>query len=548
MGGLMLEGIDLQNPAANAQIWEKALRKLRGRLMPPPGNPQPPQKDIDSFVAWMENSLDSNAKGPKAGYVPLQRLNRTEYAASVKALVGVDVKAKDVLPQDIQVEGFDNVAAALRVSPAFLDQYISAARQIAKIAVGDPNRLANVRYSLAASQESGVPLPPGTRGGMRFKHSFPADGEYRINVDLALNLYTGVLENESTLVILLDGKIVFRKPIGGSEDQTLVDKKGAEGRAEIMARFAKIPVRVETGVHDVAVAFMDRSHVESDENVASGFRGIGDLGFGSGTDRMPRLGNGVEIAGPFNPTGVSRTPSRALIFICDPETTGESACARKIAENLARRAFRRPVTAEDVNRLMPFYDLGREKNGTFDFGIEQVVMAVLSSPEFLYRSIRGTGPEGTLSDLELASRLSFFLWNTGPDDQLLTLASAGGLTKPGALDKQVTRMMADPHASSLVTSFAMKWLNITDLDAVKPDPKLFPDTEFNEPLRRDFATEAQEFLHSILLEDRSIGDLLTADYTYLNERLARHYGIPGIYGPQFRKVTLTAKDRRGLLG
>lgn len=546
-GGLVLDGLSLQTPEENAQIWEKALRKLRGRLMPPPGNPQPAQKDIDSFVSWMENTLDARAKGPKAGYVPIQRLNRTEYAASVKALVGVDVKEKDVLPQDIQVEGFDNIAGALRVSPAFLDQYIAAARQISKIAVGNPNRLANVRYSVAASTEAGVALPPGTRGGMRFKHSFPADGEYRLNVDLPLNLYTGILENETTLVILLDGKIVFRKSIGGLEDQTLVDKKGAEGRAEIMARFAKIPVRVETGVHDVAVAFIDRAHVESDENVASGFRGIGDLGFGSGSDRIARLGNGVEVVGPYDPTGVSRTPSRNLIFICDAKLTGELACARKITENLARRAFRRPVTAEDVNRLMPFYELGRENNGSFDFGIEQVVMAVLSSPEFLYRSIRGVN--GNLTDLELASRLSFFLWNTGPDDQLLTLAVAGGLTKPGALDKQVTRMMADSKASSLVTSFAMKWLNIADLEAVKPDPKLFPDpAEFSEPLRRDLSTEAQNFLRSILLEDRSVVDLLTADYTYLNERLARHYGISGVHGPQFRRVTLEDKARWGILG
>jgi mono/diheme cytochrome c family protein len=558
-GGVALDSLNLQTPEENAQVWEKALRKLRGRLMPPPGNPQPAQKDIDSFVTWMENALDTRAKGPKAGYVPIQRLNRTEYAASVKALVGVDVKEKDVLPQDIQVEGFDNIAGALRVSPAFLEQYVSAARQISKIAVGDPNRLANVRYSVAASTESGVALPPGTRGGMRFKHAFPADGEYRINVlDLGLNLYTGVLENESTLVILLDGKIVFRKPIGGPEDQTLVDKKGAEGRAEIMARFAKIPVHVQTGVHDLAVAFMDRSHVESDENVASGFRGLGDLGFGAGSDRTPQLRNGVEIVGPYDPTGVSKTPSRNLIFVCDPRTTGEAqarqgaassndlACARKITENLARRAFRRPVTAEDVNRLMPFYELGRERNGTFDFGIEQVVMAVLSSPEFLYRSIRGVN--GTLTDLELASRLSFFLWNTGPDDELLTLAAAGGLTKPGVVDKQVTRMMADARASSLVTSFAMKWLTLADLEAVKPDPKLFPDTEFNEPLRRDFSTEAQNFLRSVLLEERSVVDLLTANYTYLNERLARHYGIPGVHGSQFRRVELVDKARWGLLG
>src|SRR5262252_2392439 len=386
IGGLALDGLDLQAPAENAQIWEKALRKLRGRLMPPPGNPQPAQKDIDSFIAWMENSLDSNAKGPKAGYVPIQRLNRTEYAASVKALVGVDVNAKDVLPQDIQVGGFDNIATVLTVSPAFLDQYITAARQIANVAVGSPNpKVANVKYSLAASQEGDLPLPPGMRGGMRFKHNFPADGEYRINIlDLSLGLYTATLENESTLVIMIDGKIVFRKPIGGSADQRLADHKGPKGRDEIMSRFTKIPVQVQAGVRDIVVAFIDRSHVESDENVGAGFNGIGALGFGAGNGRMPRLGDGVEILGPYNPTGVSRTPSRALIFVCDPKKAGESACARKITENLARRAFRRPVTSEDLNRLMKFYDAGREGGRSFDFGIGQVVTAILASPEFLY--------------------------------------------------------------------------------------------------------------------------------------------------------------------
>jgi hypothetical protein len=586
IGSLALDGLDLQAAAENAQIWEKALRKLRGRLMPPPGNPQPPQKDIDSFVAWMENTLDSRAKGAKAAYVPIQRLNRTEYAASVKALVGVDVNAKDVLPQDIQVGGFDNIATVLSVSPAFLDQYITAARHIAKLAVGNPNPpVSNVKYGFAANQEGKLPLPPGTRGGMRFKHNFPADGEYRINIlDLSLGLYTATMENESTLVIMIDGKIVFRKPIGGPADQALADRKGPAGRDEIMSRFTKIPVRVEAGVRDVVVAFIDRSHVESGENVAAGFGGVGALGFGAGNGRMPRLADGVEIVGPYNPTGVSRTPSRALIFVCDPaerkparsvsaiarnlkkgpqpqvKTAGESACARKITENLARRAFRRPVTAEDVNALMPFYETVRGGgSGNFDLGIEQVVAAVLASPEFLYRSIRGApDAEVALTDLELASRLSFFLWNTGPDDELLTLAAAGGLTKPGvreaqarqreasSLEKQVRRMMADPRASSLVTSFAMKWLDIADLDAVKPDPMLFP--EFTDQLRRDFSREAEYFLSSILLEDRSVVDLLTAGHTFLNDRLARHYGISGVAGAQFRRVTLAEKERWGLLG
>src|SRR5215471_4004430 len=557
IGGLALDGLDLKTPEENAQIWEKALRKLRGRLMPPPGNPQPPQKDIDSFMAWMENALDSSAKGPKAGYVPIQRLNRTEYAASVKALLGVDVNANDVLPQDIQVGGFDNIATVLSVSPAFLDQYISAARQIAKLAVGSPNpKVANVKHTLAASQEGDLPMPPGTRGGMRFKHNFPADGEYRFNIlDLSLGLYTATIENESTLVIMIDGKTVFLKPIGGPADQALVDRKGPPGRDEIMSRFTKIPVQVEAGVRDVVVTFIDRSHVESDENVAAGFSGTGALGFGSGNGRMPRLGDGVEILGPYNPSGISRTASRALIFVCDPKKTDEAACARKITENLARRAFRRPVTADDGNSLMRFYEAGRSNGGSFDFGIEQVLTAVLSSPDFLYRSIRGVPPargsaapdaEVALTDLELASRLSFFLWNTGPDDELLTLAAAGGLSKPGALDKQVKRMIADPKASSLVTSFAMKWLNLADLDAVKPDPMLFP--EFNDQLRLDFSKEAENFLRSILLEDRSVVDLLTADHTFLNERLARHYGVPGVLGGQFRRVSLTDKERWGLLG
>jgi hypothetical protein len=553
IGGLALEALDLHKAPDDAPTWEKALRKLHGHLMPPPGNPQPPQKDVDSFVAWMEDTLDSHPTGPKAGYVPIERLNRTEYAASVKALVGVDVNPKDVLPQDIQVDGFDNIAVALSVSPAFLDQYIAAARHVAKLAIGDPSgRVSDVKYLISALQNNDEPLPPGTRGGVRFKHNFPADGEYRINIDdLSVGLYTNTMENESTLVIMLDGKIVFRKSIGGPADLDLAERKGPEGRKEIMERFSKIPVQVRAGVHDIVVAFIDRAHVESDENVAAGFGGIGVLGFGNGNGRMARLTDGIEIVGPFHSTGVSQTPSRALIFVCDPNKVGEAPCARQITVNLARRAFRRPVTEEDVARLMPFYEAGRQGGGTFDEGIEQVVAAVLASPDFLYRAIRG--PNGTspnsefaLTDLELASRLSFFLWNTGPDDELLSLAAAGGLTRPGAVEKQVKRMLADPKASSLVTSFAMKWLNLTSLDSVQPDPKLFPT--FNEQLRHDFSEEAEAFIGSILLQDRSVFELLTSNHTFLNERLARLYGVPGVIGSQFREVVVPEPERAGLLG
>jgi len=561
-GGLSLEG----RAWDDAQIWEKALRKLRGHQMPPPGTPQPPQKDVESFVAWMENTRDAaardaQAKIPKAGYVPIQRLNRTEYAATVKALVGVDVNPKEILPQDIQVEGFDNIAAALSVSPSFLEQYVTAARHVAQLAVGNPNpRVSSVKYGIDDNRNPDDPPPPGTRDGIKFKHSFPADGEYRITLnDLNLGPYSNSLVRENTVVIMIDGRIAFRKTIGGAADLSLADRSAGTGRAQILERFSKIPVQVKAGVHDVVVAFVDRSHVETSE-ILEKLQGYGGLtGSNAATDWLPHLLDGVVVAGPFNTTGLSMTPSRALIFVCDPKKTGEPACARQIAESLARRAFRRPVASEDMNRLMPFYETERRNGGTFDQGIEQIVAAVLVSPQFLYRSIRG--PKGVspetefaLTDLELASRLSFFLWNTGPDEELLALASANGLTRPGVpsvLEKQVRRMLADPRAASLVTSFAMKWLNLTTLDQIVPDPKLFPafaKPRDAEQLRHDFSTEVEAFIGSLFSDDRSVVELLTADYTFVNERLARHYGISGVAGAQFRRIALTDKARFGLLG
>jgi hypothetical protein len=557
-GGVSLDGLNLQSAEDNAQIWEKALRKLRGNQMPPPGSPQPPQKDVDSFVAWMENTLDTKSRGPKAGYVPVQRLNRTEYAASVKALVGVDVNPKEVLPQDIQVEGFDNIADALSVSPAFLDQYVTAARHIAQLAVGNPNpRVSSVKYSNIAD-EKGVPanespddpLPLGTWGGIKFKHNFPADGEYQVTMsNLMVGPYSNALVRENTLVIMIDGRIVVRKSIGGAADLSLADRTAGTGRSLIMDRFTKIPVQVKAGQRDVVVAFIERPRVETGEILEKLQDYGGTTGKFAPKDWRPHILEGVVVAGPFNPTGVSTTPSRALIFVCDPRKVGEPACAKQIAENLARRAFRRPVTTEDMNRLMPFYETERRNGGTFDEAIEQIVAAVLVSPQFLYRSIKGGATEGTLTDLELASRLSFFLWNTGPDEELLTLAASKELTRPGVpsnLEKQVRRMLADPRASSLVSSFAMKWLNLTTLDQVVPDPALFP--AFTDQMRREFLTEADLFMNSIFSEDRSVVDLLTTDQTFLNERLAKHYGISGVVGPQFRRVTLTNKERFGLLG
>jgi hypothetical protein len=544
-GGLSLDALNLQAATESPEIWEKVLRKLRGHLMPPPGSPQPAQKDVDAFVGWMENTLDNPLAPPKAGHVPIQRLNRTEYVASVKALVGVDLKATDVLPQDGQVDGFDNIASALTVSPAFISQYVTAARQVAKLAMGNANSaVASTKYTIAPNTNPDVPLPLGTRGGIGFKHNFPADGEYRFTInDLLIGIYASTLENQSTLVVMVDGKTVFRRTIGGPEDWPL-HAKGPKGRAEIMERFAKVPVQVEAGVRDVVVAFIDRSHVESPHNIADPFFDILTLSCSCAPPgRRNRLVDGVVISGPFNPKGISRTLSRDLVLVCDPNATGDSRCAREITENLAHRAFRRPVTADEVTRLLQFYEAARKAGGTFDQGIEQTVAAVLASPNFLYRGIAGVP---VLTDLELASRLSFFLWNMGPDQELLSVAESGNLTKPGVIEQQVRRMLSDPKASSLVRNFAMKWLNLDSLDSVKPDPALFPN--FNDPLRRDFSSEAEAFVTSILLEDRNVVDLLTADHTFLNDRLAKHYGIAGVSGSQFRRVTLTTKERFGLLG
>lgn len=544
IGGLALDAQDLQAAGANADVWEKALRKLRGHLMPPPGSPQPAPPDVDAFVGWMERTLDTQSTGPRAGHVPIQRLNRTEYVASVKALLDVELKATDVLPQDGQVDGFDNIASALTVSPAFLTQYITAARQVAKLAVGNPHPpVASTKYAIAANANPDVPLPLGTRGGIGFRHNFPADGEYRFTLnDLGVGIYNSTLENQSTVVILIDGRSVFRQTIGGPDDWQL-HAKGPQGRAKIMERFTRVPVQVQAGLHDVVVAFVDRSHVESPHNIADPF--FDELTKSCSCappGRRNKLVDGVVISGPFNPTGVSNTPSRARLFVCDPAGR-EAACARQITETFAHRAFRRPVTPEETTRLLQFYEAARKNGGTFDQGIEQVVAAVLASPNFLYREISGAP---ALTDLELASRLSFFLWNTGPDQELLSLAESRGLTKPGALETQARRLLADPKAGSLVSNFAMKWLNLDSLDSVKPDPVLFPG--FTDQLRHDFVAETDAFVRSIFLEDRSVVDLLTASHTFLNDRLARHYGVAGVAGSQFRRVTLSDQARFGLLG
>jgi hypothetical protein len=552
-GELSFEGLTLDDVPQHAEQFEAAIVKLRGRLMPPPGEPQPTAEEVDGLVESLERSIDEHAP-QQAGYVAAQRLSRTEYAHAVKALLDVEIDPEEYLPAEIEIHGFTNIAAALSTSPAFVEQYVNAASAVAHLAVGEPKPKVATAYfpPPGGGQSAYVPgMPLGTRGGVKFTHTFPADGEYRISIagDLGAGLYPRAVETRHTLVVLVDRNEQYRADIGGEEDLALINTGGAPARAELMKRFTDIPLQVTAGAHEVVVTFIERSRAADDENTSDG---VGDFSFG-GAARVPGISGGINMVGPFNPTGLTKTASRRKLFVCEPEVAErERECAVEITANLARRAYRRPVTQADLDRLLPFYEEGRKGAGGFDEGIELMTTAVLSSPDFLYRSIKPRTDAGAgavaqeLTAFELASRLSFFIWSQGPDDELLKLAESGELAEPKVLSSQVERMLADPRAEVLVTSFAEGWLGVDDLDAVQPDMLLFP--EFNESVRRDFATEMRLFLNSVLLEGRNVQELLTADYTFLNERLARHYGIDGIAGPQFRRVELTDPVRRGLLG
>ena len=546
-GGVAFDLMDLDHLELDLEIWEEAITKFRGRLMPPAGNPQPSQTEIDSFIAFLENSIDSEHGDTHYGHVPIQRLNRTEFATTVEELIGVKVDPTQILPSEIEVEGFDNIANALGSSPSFLEQYITATRQVATEAVGMPvPKFANVFHELpdrnigfagggsfSRNHRDGYPL--GTRGGMKFTHFFPADGEYRFSIlDIDAGLYPRGMETAATMVVLVDGKEVNRLDIGGPEDLAIATRDGVEGGDVILAKIADIPAKVKVGTHEVTVTFIERSW------------GLSNNATGNGrVSGMPRIGLGVEVEGPFNPEGLSLSKSREKIFVCQPaELAEERPCAQEIARNLATKAFRRPVSDEDLDWLMPFYEVGRAEEGGFDSGIIELVTAILSSPDFLYRSIKTLpGEPAEIGNLELASRLSFFLWSRGPDEELITLAAEGRLSDPEIMEQQVLRMLDDPRAQSLIENFALAWLNLDELDAIQPMVPYFNDT-----VRTNFEKEVRLFLSSVLLEDRSVHELLTADWTYLNDALAGFYGIDGVLGPQFRRVQLQDPNRYGILG
>jgi hypothetical protein len=569
-GDLSFDGVTPESVADHPEIFETVVRRLRGRFMPPPGSVQPAQQEIDALISEIEQSLDRGAEAT-VGYVPAQRLTRKEYAQAVEGLLGVEIDPAEHLPTEIEVEGFSNIASALSVSPSFIEQYVNVARTVAHLAVGEPvPKIAAASFPPpGGGQQSYIEgFPPGTRGGIRINHTFPADGEYRLSIkNIGVGLYPTALETEHTLVVLIDKEERFRASVGGPEDLAFANRGGAPAHAEIMARFADIPLEVTAGVHELVITFIERSRASSDEQIAT--RSDRSLSF-AGAPRVPGINGGVDLIGPYNATGMSRTASRDKLFVCEPEVADrERECAERITAQFAGRAFRRPVTQADLDRIMPFYEIGRLGRGGFDEGIELAVTAVLASPDFLYRTIRprdaeaAFDPDGdavavagtatdvggsyALDDYELASRLSFFLWSQGPDEQLLALAEAGELLQEQTIDAQVKRMLADPRAEALMTNFALAWLNLDDLEAVEPDSTIFGG-EFSDGLRQDFAEEIELFVRSILLEDQNVRELLSADHTFVNERLARHYGIDTVFGPQFRRVKLDDPTRHGLLG
>jgi mono/diheme cytochrome c family protein len=559
-GGLALDSLSPDHIAQDAKTWEAAIRKLRGGLMPPPNAKRPDGQSVTELISWLEKQIDTAVVDPPAGRVSLRRLNRREYAYVIRDLLGIEIDAGKLLPIDDRKGNFDNNAAGLQVSPAFVDQYVSAAREIAREALGDAEAppvtttYGDVENMVISLPPKGAPgtgrqqhhiegMPLGTRGGFSVKHNFPVDGEYELSIgDMALAREVPRMEFENTVIALLDGKEIYRTNIGGDADHKAIDQRLDPAVEEINGRLKKIHFKAAAGQHELTVTFLQRSYAESDERIRT-------TALEGGQERI-QAAHALQIRGPLTVTGMSDSVSRKKIFICRPQRTADdTGCARKIVSNLARRAFRRPVTDEDLNPLMLFYKAGYADGG-FDRGVRDAVTAVLASPHFLYRAESGNSLSGarTLSDLELASRLSFFLWSSVPDEELLDLATQARLSRPEVLSKQVRRMIADPRAKSLVDDFAFQWLNVAKLDEITPDSRLFPQASGLLDPRGLFKEELRLFIDSVLRSDRSVTELLTADYTFLNERLAMHYGIENVKGSHFRRVTLENTTRYGLLG
>ena len=543
--GLFLDELDIASLPDHPETTETIIRKLRAGLMPPYPFPRPEPETLDGLAVWMETEIDSNAEThlPAPG---LHRLNRTEYTNAIRDLLALNVDATSFLPPDDSSHGFDNMAGTLTTSPALMAAYLSAAGKTARLAIGTETAptLAVFDVPHDTSQNTHIEgLPFGTRGGMLIEHEFPADGEYVFTVKGMTGYFTRVLGNVGgeQLEVTIDGARVYLY----DWDSEIGNTEGNGGRTP--------PIPITAGFHKVGVTFIVTSDLPDTGLNKSFVRTMNSPGAISGYTFYPHVGQ-VFIEGPFNGRPASGTQSREKIFECYPESTGEEGeCARQIISTLLGRAFRRPATDADLEMMMDFFLTGREEGGSFDYGIEATLQRILADPEFIYRSeIEPTevaaGMPYRLSDLELASRLSFFLWSSIPDDELVQLASQGRLHEPEVLQQQVQRMIADPRSAAFVENYTGQWLNVRGMAASEPVVEMFPD--FDSTLREAFRREIELFFGSVIQEDRSILDLLTADYTFVNERLARHYGIPDVYGSQFRRVNLGPEldMRRGLLG
>jgi hypothetical protein len=553
--GLSLETADLARPSNSADIWEKVIRKLRAEMMPPVGAPRPDKTAATAVASYLEMSIDAAAAAnPNPGRTVLHRLNRAEYGNAVRDLFAIQaLDVTSLLPADTEAYGFDNIGDVLGTSPALMERYLSAAWKMAGIAVASPRITPatdtfRVRYDL--SQHDHIDgLPVGTRGGMLIKYDFPVDGEYIIRPKLWKTTVNqvGGLELPHELEITFDGERVKLASVGGAEDERKSYEFPSSTADEIESRFeTRIPIKA--GTHAIGVAFLKKSSAPPVELLQPFLRDRIDPISPAGIPELDR----VTIEGPFNAKASNDSPSRRRIFICRPEAAADPLpCAKKIIATVGRRAYRRPLTEAETTRLITFFENGRKKTGNFDDGIENALVFMMVSPQFLFRFEYdppkvAPGTVYRVSDLELASRLSFFIWSSIPDDTLLDLAVKGRLKDPAVLEQQVKRMLADERARALGANFAGQWLYLRNMQSVKPDDDLFPD--FDDNLRQSLKRETEMLFESIVLEDRSALDLLNANYTFVNERLAKHYGIAGIYGDQMRRVTVKDDYRRGLLG
>ena len=545
-GGMRLDKLDTANVEKDAERWEAVVRKLRAGMMPPAGEDRPDAATYEGMIEYVENQLDQHAVTtlPPPG---LHRLNRTEYRNVIRDLLALDVDPGKFLPPDDSTRGFDNVAAGLSLSPTLLEGYTSAAGKISRLAVGDINAPSQVVFRVPGdtSQDYYVEgMPFGTRGGLMAKYDFPADGDYSIKIT---PISKGNMGDTSPFGEILGEKLEF---LIDGQRMKLFDWDHDRVREDGTFNF-KFPEKA--GEHTVVVTFLATNYAPGNDLDQHFLRSTIETGGLPGFKFFPHVGK-ISIDGPMNAHGASDSPSRRKIFICHPtQASQETACAKKIIDNLARFAYRRPVTPADTETLMSFYQQGRNAGGTFDTGVEMAIRRMLADPEFIFR--RETEPANVkpgqpyrISDIELASRLSFFLWSSIPDNELLTLASESKLHEPAVLQEQVRRMLADPKSDQLVSNFAGQWLQLRGLQTQEPTTSEFPD--FDDNLRQAMRKETELFVDSIVHEDRSVIDLLDANYTFLNERLAKHYGIPNIYGSNFRRVELPPQFdmRRGLLG